>query len=76
RRGSVAVGDLGRRHRRRDLLVTEGGADGAEVRSDPLDDLRTELETEVDQLPVNARLARFEHANDVLARELAQLDEV
>lgn len=45
-------------------------------RPDPLDELRTELEESVDQLPVHDRVARFEHANDVLARELAQLDEV
>lgn len=44
--------------------------------SDPLDALRTELEETVDQLPVQERVARFEHANDVLARELALLDEV
>lgn len=44
--------------------------------SDPLDALRTELEEAVDQLPVQERVARFEHANDVLARELALLDEV
>ncbi|MEX1163245.1 MAG: hypothetical protein WEB03_06660 [Nitriliruptor sp.] len=43
---------------------------------DPLDPLRTELEGPVDRLPVVERLARFEHANEVLARELAVLDEV
>jgi hypothetical protein len=43
---------------------------------DPLDALRTELESDVDRRPVAERVARFEHANDVLARELAVLDEV
>lgn len=48
------------------------GSDGV----DPLDALRTELEETVDDLPVADRVSRFEHANDVLARELALLDEV
>jgi hypothetical protein len=43
---------------------------------DPLDALRAELEGDVDRRPVADRVARFEHANDVLARELAVLDEV
>jgi hypothetical protein len=43
---------------------------------DPLTALRAELERTVDQLPVAERVGRFEHANDVLAAELAQLDEV
>ena len=34
------------------------------------------LEETVDDLPVADRVSRFEHANDVLARELALLDEV
>jgi hypothetical protein len=43
---------------------------------DPIDALRAELEDGLDQLPVADRVARFERANDVLARELAVLDEV
>jgi hypothetical protein len=43
--------------------------------NDPLVALRTELE-ELDQLPVAERVARFERANETLARELALLDEV
>lgn len=44
--------------------------------TDPLDTLRAELEGGIDGIPVADRVARFEHANDVLARELAVLDEV
>jgi hypothetical protein len=43
---------------------------------DPLAALRAELEDTVDQLPVRERVVRFEHANEVLATELAQLDEI
>jgi hypothetical protein len=43
---------------------------------DPLAALRAELEDTVDQRPVRERVARFEHANEVLASELAQLDEI
>lgn len=42
---------------------------------DPLDALRAELAT-LDQQPVVDRVARFEHANVVLAAALAELDEV
>jgi hypothetical protein len=42
---------------------------------DALVALRTELEG-LDALPVADRVARFEHANAVLAAELAALDEV
>ncbi|WP_157041911.1 hypothetical protein [Nitriliruptor alkaliphilus] len=49
---------------------------GAAEPIDPLDALRTELEETVDDRPVADRVSRFEHANDVLARELALLDEV
>jgi hypothetical protein len=44
--------------------------------ADALEALRTELAEDVDRLPVADRLARFEHANEVLARELASLDEL
>lgn len=44
--------------------------------ADPLETLRAELEQTVGQLPIGERVARFEHANEVLAAELAQLDEV
>jgi polyhydroxyalkanoate synthesis regulator phasin len=79
-RRPVAVGYLGWGHRRR-LVVSEEprvegpGATGGSA-PDPLTVLRAELEGTVDQLPVGERVARFEHANDVLAAELAQLDEV
>ncbi len=43
---------------------------------DPLEALRAELEDDIDGLPVGERVRRFEHANDVLAAELASLDEV
>ena len=52
------------------------GRRGRAGRADPLDALRAELEGPLDALPVAERVARFEHANDVLARELAVLDEV
>jgi hypothetical protein len=42
---------------------------------DRLAALRAELE-QLDTVPVADRVARFEHVNDVLARELAALDEV
>lgn len=42
---------------------------------DPLVALRIELE-QIDAVPVGDRVVRFEHANAVLARELAALDEV
>jgi hypothetical protein len=56
--------------------VTDGQRPDPVVADDPLDALRSELEGDVDRLPVADRVARFEHANDVLARELAVLDEV
>jgi hypothetical protein len=43
--------------------------------SDPLERLRHEL-AEVDQHPVADRVERFERANEVLAGELAALDEL
>ena len=43
--------------------------------SDALEELRRTLAV-VDEEPVADRVARFEHANDVLTRELAQLDEL
>jgi uncharacterized protein (DUF924 family) len=43
---------------------------------DPLEALRVELEDGLDRRPVAERVGRFEHANDVLARELAELDEI
>lgn len=42
---------------------------------DPIETLRAELAT-IDQHPVADRVARFEHANSVLAAALAELDEV
>jgi hypothetical protein len=42
---------------------------------DPLDALRAELAM-IDHQPVVDRVARFEHANVVLAEALAELDEV
>lgn len=42
---------------------------------DRLAALRTELEG-IDAVPVEQRVQRFERANQVLADELAQLDEV
>jgi hypothetical protein len=56
--------------------VPEAGHASEDAAPDPIDALRTELEDGLDQLPVADRVARFEHANDVLARELAVLDEV
>jgi hypothetical protein len=56
--------------------VTDGRTPDPEGAADPLDALRAELEGDVDRQPVADRVARFEHANDVLARELAVLDEV
>ncbi len=43
--------------------------------SEVLEQLRRDLET-VDDAPVADRLARFERANEVLAAELAALDEL
>jgi hypothetical protein len=43
--------------------------------ADPIEALRTELAS-IDQRPVVDRVARFEHANVVLAAALAELDEV
>ena len=40
-----------------------------------LEGLRAELEA-VDQVPITDRVAVFERANETLARELAELDEV
>ena len=51
----------------------EPGPDADAV--DALDELRRELAT-VDEQPVADRVARFEHANEVLTRELAELDEL
>jgi hypothetical protein len=59
-----------------DVGTEAAAAPGHAAPADPLDALRSELEETVDQLPVQERVDRFEHANDVLARELAQLDEV
>jgi hypothetical protein len=55
---------------------TPGAATLGSAAADPLVALRTELEERVDALPVSARVGRFEHANEVLAAELALLDEV
>lgn len=54
---------------------TDASTPAAEPPRDPLTVLRDELD-EVHQLPVADRVARFERANDVLASELAALDEV
>ena len=43
--------------------------------SDPLEQLRHDL-AEIDEQPVGDRVARFEQANEVLAGELAALDEL
>ncbi len=43
--------------------------------SERLEQLRREL-AEIDEQPVADRVARFEQANEVLARELAELDEL
>jgi hypothetical protein len=43
--------------------------------ADPIEALRTELAS-IDQQPIVDRVARFEHANVVLAAALAELDEV
>jgi hypothetical protein len=43
--------------------------------SDRLEQLRREL-SEIDELPVGERVARFEQANEVLAQQLAELDEL
>ena len=43
--------------------------------SDPLDEVREALET-ASQQPLDAQVAVFERANEVLASELAALDEV
>jgi hypothetical protein len=50
-------------------------AGGDTVTDDALAELRTELE-QLGAVPVHDRVARFEHANEVLAAELAVLDEV
>lgn len=53
-------------------------ADGGATRTptgDAVAQIRDAVES-VDQLPVHERVATFERANDVLARELAVLDEV
>jgi hypothetical protein len=42
---------------------------------DALEELRRVL-ARVDEEPVADRVGRFEHANEVLTRELAQLDEL
>jgi hypothetical protein len=47
----------------------------SEAAPDALSELRRVLAA-VDDEPVAARVARFEHANEVIARELAQLDEL
>lgn len=43
--------------------------------SEALEQLRRDLAA-VDEAPVNERVERFEHANEVLASELAALDEL
>jgi hypothetical protein len=53
-------------------VTVESSSDAA---PDALAELRRVLAT-VDDEPVADRVARFEHANEVLTRELAQLDEL
>lgn len=48
---------------------------GADAATDAVAEVRDAVES-ADRLPLDERVATFERANDVLARELAVLDEV
>jgi polyhydroxyalkanoate synthesis regulator phasin len=53
----------------------EGGEEVVQLMGDPLEQLRRDL-AEIDEHPVGDRVALFERANEVLAGELAALDEL
>lgn len=58
-----------------DAASTSPAVDAGTGSVDPVEALRVELES-IASVPVSERVERFERANELLAAELASLDEV